>query len=61
MPDNSEKKIMFNKFKKMGKTPSAQNENRTPERSEFDNFGEYDSEMNRDEEDYDYGDEDQEE
>ena len=45
----------------MEKSPSAQNENRTPERSEFDNFGEYDSEMNRDEEDYYYGDEDQEE
>jgi hypothetical protein len=28
------------------------------ERSEFDHFGEYDSEMNREEDDYDYGDED---
>lgn len=37
---------------------SAQMKYSIPERSEFDNFGEYDSEMNREEEDYDYGEED---
>ena len=51
----------MNKFKYLERSHSAQNENRTPERSEFDNFGEYDSDMDREEQDYDYGDEDQEE
>ena len=61
MPGNSEQKLKMNKFKYLERSHSAQNENKTPERSEFDNFGEYDSEMDREEQDYDYGDEDQEE
>ena len=46
------------KFRKYEQSPSAELQLSNHEKSEFDNFGEYDSEMNREEEEYDYGQED---